>query len=155
MLIADQEEDDTIALLVWGDPGLYDSTLHILEQVGKGMPFDLKVLPGITAVQALTAAFASPLNTIGNPVTITTGRRLANGWPGNADSVVVMLDGQKRFAQIEPDGLYIWWGAYIGMAQQILIEGPLAEVKDRILSSRDAARAENGWIMDVYLLRKR
>jgi precorrin-6A synthase len=149
-------DDATGALLVWGDPGLYDSTLRILESVRArtDLAFDLEVIPGITAIAALTAAFAIPLNTIGNPVTITTGRKLAAGWPEGADSVVVMLDGNKTYASIDPENLHIYWAAYAGMDDQILIEGPLAEVRDQISATRDAARARHGWIMDIYLLRR-
>lgn len=149
-------DDATGALLVWGDPGLYDSTLRILESVRArtDLAFDLEVIPGITAIAALTAAFAIPLNTIGNPVTITTGRKLAAGWPDGADSVVVMLDGNKTYAGIDPENLHIYWAAYAGMGDQILIEGPLAEVRDQISATRDAARARHGWIMDIYLLRQ-
>lgn len=154
-MIEAMAEDETGALLVWGDPGLYDSTLRILDQVRQwDVDFSIRVVPGITAIQALTAAFAIPLNTVGNPVTITTGRKLVEGWPEGADCVAVMLDGQKSFARIDPDRIHIWWGAYVGMDQQILIEGPLAEVTDQIVAARVAARAEHGWIMDIYLLRK-
>jgi precorrin-6A synthase len=40
------------------------------------------------------------------------------------------------------------------MEQQLLVEGPLAGVSSRISAMRDAARAEHGWIMDIYLLRR-
>lgn len=154
-LIGGLDEGARAALLVWGDPGLYDSTLRILERVrAEGLDFSVRVVPGITAIQALTAAFAIPLNTIGNPVTITTGRKLREGWPAGADTVAVMLDGAKSFHRIDPAGLHIWWGAYLGMEQQILISGALADVADEIAGARDAARAANGWIMDVYLLRR-
>lgn len=154
-MIGEMGEDETGALLVWGDPGIYDSTLRILERAkDMGSPFSVRVVPGITAIQALTAAFAIPLNTIGNPVMITTGRRLVESWHDGADSVVVMLDGQKSYRQIEPEGVHIYWAAYVGMAQQVLIEGPLGEVTDQISAARDAARAEHGWIMDIYLLRR-
>ena len=39
--------------------------------------------------------------------------------------------------------------------KEVVVAGPLAEVGDRILEIREAARAANGWIMDVYLLRRR
>ena len=55
---------------------------------------------------------------------------------------------------LDPDGLAIWWGAYLGMANQILDAGPLAEAGPRIRARRAAARAAHGWIMDVYLLRR-
>ncbi|WMT88181.1 precorrin-6A synthase (deacetylating) [Pelagibacterium sp. 26DY04] len=147
--------DATGALLVWGDPGLYDSTLRILAAVREkaGLDFEIKVIPGITAVQALTAAFGIPLNTIGNPVTITTGRQLARGWPEGADSVVVMLDGRKSYESLDAD-LHIYWAAYVGMEEELLIQGRLADVRNEISKTRDSARSRHGWIMDIYLLRK-
>lgn len=147
-------EDGNGALLVWGDPGLYDSTLRILEAVRRGgMDFEVRVIPGITAIQALTAAFAIPLNTIGNPVTITTGRQLAAGWPEGADTVVVMLDGKRTYEALDPD-LHIYWAAYVGMEMEILIEGKLGAVREEVSVAREAARARHGWVMDIYLLRK-
>ena len=46
------------AFLVWGDPGLYDSTLGVLDHIaGRGtLELDYEVMPGITSVQALTAS---------------------------------------------------------------------------------------------------
>lgn len=145
-----------LALLVWGDPSLYDSTLRIAERLrAGGMAIRLHVEPGITSIQALTAAHAIPLNTLADPVTITTGRRLRDGgWPEGADTVVVMLDGGCAFVTPAPENLWIWWGAYLGMPHQALIEGPLAEVGTAIVERRAALRAEHGWIMDIYLLRR-
>ena len=48
----------------------------------------------------------------------------------------------------------IHWGAYLGMPQEIVIAGPLAEVGARIVAARTEARARHGWIMDTYLLRR-
>lgn len=144
-----------VALLVWGDPSLYDSTLRIAERVGKQLPLTLQVIPGITAIQMLCAAHAIPLNDLAAPVTITTGRALRDhGWPDGASTVVVMLDAGGAFQTLDPAGLTIWWGAYVGMAEQILRAGPLAQVQGDILATRAAARAAHGWIMDIYLLRK-
>ncbi|MEG8054154.1 SAM-dependent methyltransferase [Sphingomonas aerolata] len=42
----------------------------------RGRSIGVSVVPGITSLQALTAAHAIPLNTLAAPVTITTGRRL-------------------------------------------------------------------------------
>ena len=92
-----------------------------------------------------------PLNTIGGAVTITTGRRLALGWPSGADSVVVMLDGEPTFAGLDPD-LTIYWGAYLGAPDEILVAGRLGTVGDTIRRMRSEARARHGWIMDIYLL---
>ena len=145
-----------LALLVWGDPSLYDSTLRIAERLQtNGMAMRVHVVPGITSLQALTAAHAIPLNTLGAPVLVTTGRQLRDGgWPEGADSVAVMLDGACAFTTVLPDGVSIWWGAYLGMAHEALIAGSLAEVGAPIVTRRAALRAEHGWIMDTYLLRR-
>ncbi|MBM3645839.1 MAG: precorrin-6A synthase (deacetylating) [Alphaproteobacteria bacterium] len=142
-----------VALLVWGDTGLYDSTLRIADRL-RPRP-RLRVLPGITALQALTAAHAIPFNTVNGAVTVTTGRRLRDhGWPADTETVAVMLDGECSFQRLSPDGLHIWWGAFLGMAEQVLEAGPLAEAAPRILATRAKARARHGWIMDSYLLRR-
>lgn len=149
----DGATDGPVALLVWGDPGLYDSTLRIAARLTP-MP-ELRVIPGITALQALTSAHAIPFNAINGAVTVTTGRRLRDhGWPEGAESVVVMLDGECSFQSLAPEGVMIWWGGYLGMAEQILDHGPLAEAGPRIIDTRAQARAQHGWIMDTYLLRR-
>ena len=53
---------ERVALLVWGDPSLYDSTLRIAARLTPAPK--LTVVPGITSIQALTAAHAIPLNDI-------------------------------------------------------------------------------------------
>lgn len=142
---------ETVALMVWGDPSLYDSTLRIAARL-PGVA--VKVIPGITSLQALTAAHAIPLNTLAAPVTITTGRNLRDhGWPEGATTLAVMLDKGGAFTTLPPD-TEIWWGAYVGMPEETLIHGPLAEVSDQILATRARLRAAHGWIMDIYLLRR-
>ncbi|MET0137455.1 MAG: precorrin-6A synthase (deacetylating) [Sphingobium sp.] len=149
-------EGGKLALLVWGDPSLYDSTLRIAARLsGEGMPLASHVVPGITSVQALTAAHAIPLNRLAAPVMITTGRRLREeGWSEGADTLVVMLDAGCAFETVDPHDVRIWWGAYLGMPQQALHHGPLSEVADAIRTTRGALRAQHGWIMDVYLMRR-
>lgn len=142
-----------VALLVWGDPGLYDSTLRIAERL-QPKP-RVRVVPGVTALQALTAAHAIPFNTVNGAVVVTTGRRLRDhGWPEGAETVVVMLDGECSFRHLDPEGVTIWWGGFLGMPEQVLEAGPLAETAPRIGATRAEARARHGWIMDTYLLRK-
>ncbi len=149
-------EGGKLALLVWGDPSLYDSTLRIAERLrDAGIDIAVRVVPGITSIQALTAAHAMPLNPLAGPVTITTGRLLrAHGWPTGADTIVVMLDGGCAFEALAPQGITIWWGAYLGMAHEALEHGPLAETGPRIALCRAELRARHGWIMDVYLMRR-
>jgi precorrin-6A synthase len=145
-----------LALLVWGDPSLYDSTLRIADRLRSGgMALTVKVVPGITSLQALTAAHAIPLNDLGAPVLITTGRRLREGgWPEGIDTLAIMLDGSCAFETIAPVGVTIWWGAYLGMAHEALIAGKLRDVAAMIVTERAALRARHGWIMDIYLLRR-
>lgn len=147
LLIADVPEQGTGAFLVWGDPGLYDSTLRILDRLPQ--PMDVEVIPGITAIQALTAAHGIALNRVGQPVIITTGRQLG----AVETDTLVMLDGRTAFLDADPD-LQIFWGAYLGTPDQILIAGRLGDVAEQIAVARQVAREEHGWIMDTYLLRR-
>lgn len=142
-----------VALLVWGDPSLYDSTLRIAARLDPAP--QIEVIPGITSLQALTAAHAIPINDIGAPFVVTTGRRLRDGgWPAGVDTLAIMLDGACAFQTLPPEGVHIWWGGYVGMKEQITCEGPLAEVSARIIQMRAEARESHGWIMDIYILRK-
>jgi precorrin-6A synthase len=142
--------DGVGAFLAWGDPSLYDSTLRILDAVAQRVDFTYDVIPGITAIQVLTARHRIPLNDIGEPVLITTGRRLtADGLSGSA---VVMLDGDCAFRSCPPD-TRIWWGAYLGTPDELLASGTVGEVGEQIATMRAEARARHGWIMDTYLLR--
>ncbi|MEP5197805.1 MAG: precorrin-6A synthase (deacetylating) [Paracoccaceae bacterium] len=142
-----------VAMLIWGDPSLYDSSLRIAARLSPQPK--TTVIPGITALQALTAAHTIPLNDVNAPVLITTGRQLRDfGWPKGADTVAVMLDGECSFRHLDPEGIQIWWGAYVGMDNEILATGALAEVSEQIVALRADARAAHGWIMDIYLLRR-
>ncbi|MGV7852537.1 SAM-dependent methyltransferase, partial [Mycobacterium kansasii] len=82
-IASDLPDGGTGAFLAWGDPSLYDSTLRILDAILVDDPaaFEYDVVPGITAISALTARHRIVLNGIGEPVLITTGRRLLDEWP--------------------------------------------------------------------------
>jgi precorrin-6A synthase len=149
--LCDELPDDGVgAFLAWGDPSLYDSTLRILDLVAGRMDLDYDVIPGITAIQALTARHRIPLNDVGEPVLITTGRRLrAEGLSGAA---LVMLDGDCAFLGC-PSETEIWWGAYLGTPNEVLVAGTVGEVGEHIAAIRAEARERHGWIMDTYLLR--
>ena len=148
------DDDEVAAFLGWGDPSLYDSTLRILERArDAGAEFSVEVVPGITAPAALTAAFGVCVNRVGEPVHITTGRRLASTAPEALRNVVVMLDAHCAFRTVAGPDTHIWWGAYLGAPEQILISGPALEVADEIVRVRAEARERHGWIMDTYLLR--
>jgi precorrin-6A synthase len=142
-----------VALLVWGDPSLYDSTLRIAARL-EPKP-QIEVIPGITSLQALTAAHAIPINDIGAPYLVTTGRKLRDeGWPPGVETIAVMLDGSCAFQTLNPALYHIWWGAYVGMKEQIICEGRLNDVAQEIIDTRAKARAGHGWIMDIYILRR-
>jgi precorrin-6A synthase len=154
-ITANLPQGGRVGFLVWGDPSLYDSTMRIAERLKARAEISVTVVPGITSIQALTAAHAIPVNDIGAPFTITTGRKLRdNGWPDSADTLIIMLDGDCSFRSIDPAGVEIFWTAYAGMDNQISINGPLTAVADDIIRTRAEARADHGWIMDIYLLRR-
>ena len=134
----------------------YDSTLRILQAIeAKGtVEFDWEIIPGITSVQVLAARHKIALNKIGDAIHITTGRRLTEGFPENADSVVVMLDGELAFKTVEDQDTHIYWGAYLGTEDEIILSGRLGDVAGEIERVRRQAREKKGWLMDTYLLRK-
>lgn len=153
-------EGGTGGFLVWGDPSLYESTLAIVTELvaacaTSGRPADLRVLPGVSSVLALAARHRIPLNRQGRAVQISPARLLSGGLPDGVDDAVVMLDGKQTFARIDPAGIDIYWGAYLGTPDEILIAGDLAEVRDRIVATRAEAAARKGWMFDTYLLRRR
>jgi precorrin-6A synthase len=145
-----------VGFLVWGDPAFYDSTIRIAEALaGPGFEIDLRVVPGISSLQLLAAAHRITLNRIGRPVHVTTGRRLPAEFAPELGDVVVMLDGGLACAELVPrhPDLEIFWGAQLGLPDQALIRGRLADVIDEIRSLRSRIRDRRGWVLDVYLLR--
>lgn len=146
------------AFLVWGDPSLYDSTIRIVEAIASSgrHQFDWEVIPGISSVQALAARHRTTLNTIGKALAITPGRHLAGGFPDSVDSVVVMLDADNAYKDVpHSEDIDIFWGAYVGTPDEILVAGKLKDVMGDIERLRSEARRANGWIMDSYILRRR
>jgi precorrin-6A synthase len=144
------------AFLVWGDPTLYDSTIRIIEIIASSgrHQLDFEVIPGISSVQALAARHKTTLNRIGKSIEITTGRKMAEGFPENIDSVVVMLDAEDTYKQFADQDIDIYWGAYVGTPDEILVSGKLKDVAQDIERARADARRANGWIMDSYLMRR-
>ena len=149
-------EDGRGAFLVWGDPALYDSTLRVIDHIlARGeLQFTHRVIPGITSVQALAAQHRLPLNRIGEPVHITTGRRLSAGLPAGLDSAIVMLDPGLAAAELDDPDLHLYWGAYLGTPDEVLRSGPLHEVVEEVAALKQELRGRHGWIMDTYLIRR-
>jgi len=146
---------ETGAFLIWGDPCLYDGTIDALHQLAaEGVVSDFDVFPGISSLQALAARHRLPLNRVAENVTLTTGRRLATVAPEEVTNSVVVLDGLSGFQRFKHTDLEIYWGAYLGTPDEILISGKLSDCADRITQVIERERTRKGWLMDVYLLRK-
>jgi len=156
MIAESLKPGQTGAFLVWGDPSLYDSTLAILDDIqARGeLSFEVEVIPGISSVSALAARHRVGLNQVGKPIQVTTGRRLAKEWPDGVDDVVVMLDAQTAFSAHADQDADIYWGAYLGTPDELLVAGRLSEMAGEIERVRAEARDRKGWIMDTYLLRR-
>jgi precorrin-6A synthase len=150
-------EAERAAILVWGDPSLYDSTIRLVEQInGRGeMVVDITVIAGVSSVQLLAARHRIVLNRIGRPLLVTTGRHLSeHGFPEGVDDVVVMLDGDVSFRRFVDHDMDIYWAAYLGMDGELLVAGRLPDVAGQIIELRSSARHRRGWIFDIYLLRR-
>ena len=151
-----RERGGIAAFLVWGDPSLYDSTIRIVQQVAAlGVSIDYDVLPGISAPQLLAARHRMVLHEVGRPVHVTTGRRLAEAVAAGSDNIVAMLN--PPFERLDLTGLddwTIWWGANLGAEGERLVSGRLGDVHAEIAAARAAARADAGWAMDVFLVRR-
>jgi precorrin-6A synthase len=149
-------EEECGAFLVWGDPSLYDSTLRIIDRIiARGtVAFEYEVVPGISSIQALAARHKITLNRIGQSIHITTGRKISQRLPDDSDDVVVMLDAECSFKNISDPEIDIYWGAYIGTEDEILVSGNLKGRMHDIERIRSEAKGKKGWIMDTYLLRR-
>jgi precorrin-6A synthase len=156
-LVAELEPGETGAFLVWGDPSLFDGTLAVLDEVAAaddGLAVTIEVLPGVTSVAALAARHGVALHDVGEPVVLTTGRRVREeGWPAGAASVFVMVDSGDTLAGLDDD-LRIWWGAFVGLPGECLIQGRLGDCRAAIERARSERRAGEGWMFDAYLLRR-
>ena len=148
-------ENEIGAVLVWGDPAIYDSTLRLIERIrAKGLALEIEVIPGISSVQVLAAKHRIALNRIGESVMLTTGRKLAEGFPDDAGSVVVLLDGVQAFAGLAEPGSRNFLGRLFRNAARNPACGKTRRGQGRDRGGAQPAREQHGWIMDVYLLRR-
>ena len=157
-LINDELADgQTGAFLIWGDPALYDGTLTIVQDIlARGLAaFDYEVIPGITSVQTLAARHRIMLNRVGGEFTVTTPRALERTPPTEIDNAVVMLDSNAAFTRYADQDLDIYWGAYLGTKDETLVSGDLKTLAPELAEKARQARAEKGWLFDIYLLRRR
>ena len=155
--LLDHVADDGVAgMLVWGDPSLYDSTLRIVDRINaRGVvPLAHDVVPGVSSVSLLAARHRIALHRVGEPVTITTGRRLPDAVTAGADNLVVVLDGALACGALAGSDWDLWWGANLGTPDEEVVAGRLGDVLVDVRAARERARAARGWVMDVYLLRR-
>ena len=59
-------------------------------------------------------------------MTITTGRRVLAGEADGLSRFVVMLDNEMAFRRFAGEDIEIYWGAYLGTRDEILVAGKLA-----------------------------
>ena len=156
IIAAEVSGGGTVGFLVWGDPAFYDSTIRIVESMTRlGIDLELAVIPGISSIQLLAARHKIILNRVGQPIHVTTGRRLLDEYSSALGDVVVMLDGELTCAGLVKQfgDLVIYWGAQLGLPDEALIAGQLNKVIDEIRAKRVTIRNARGWVMDTYLLR--
>ncbi|KAA1379991.1 precorrin-6A synthase (deacetylating) [Aeromicrobium fastidiosum] len=151
-VLLDNEGD--VGFLVWGDPAFYDSTIRIVEKVlARGqVEAEWDVIPGISSLQQLAARHRIVLHDIGQPILVTTGRRLHEARDSGAENILVMLNSTIDLEGFEE--WTIWWGANLGTADEALVSGRVTEVAVEVLTTRIDVKTRVGWIMDVYLLRR-
>ena len=153
---AEVRDGGTVGFLIWGDPAIYDSTIRVVESItALGVDLELTVLPGISSIQLLAARHKIILNRVGQPIHVTTGRRLLDEYSPALGDVVVMLDGDLACGGLVDrfGDLMIYWGAQLGLPDEVLVSGRLRRVIDEIKTRRAAVRNARGWVMDTYLLR--
>jgi precorrin-6A synthase len=156
IIAAEVNDGATIGFLVWGDPAFYDSTIRIVESTAElGVDLALTAIPGVSSLQLLAARHKIILNRVGQPIHVTTGRRLLDEYSPALGDVVVMLDGGLACGGlVEQFGnLMIYWGAQLGLPDEVLVSGRLSEVIEEIRAKRASVREARGWVMDTYLLR--
>ncbi|MEW5812112.1 MAG: precorrin-6A synthase (deacetylating) [Actinomycetota bacterium] len=151
-----RERAGTAAFLVWGDPSLYDSTIRIVEHVQRlGVELDYDVLPGVSAPSLLAARHRIVLHEVGRSVHVTTGRRLQEAVAAGLDNIVAMLNPPPH--RLDLTGLQdwtIWWGANLGAPGERLLHGRLGDITPLLAEARAAATDTDGWVMDLFLLRR-
>jgi precorrin-6A synthase len=147
------EREGTAAFLVWGDPAFYDSTIRIVEAIAErgAVEVEYDVVPGISALQLLAARHRIVLHDIGQPLHVTTGRKLAEAVAAGQTNIAVMLN-----RSLELDGLEdwtIWWGGNLGRPEEELVSGRVREVRADLQAARERIRGAAGWVLDIFVVR--
>ena len=124
------------------------SGLHVLVTGAAGY------VGSVLCERLLAAKHRLVLHPVGQPVHVTTARRLREDVAAGQRNLLVMLGSEASLELLEelPDW-QIWWGANLGSTGEQLVAGPVQDVLPQVRAARVRARQEAGWVMDVYLLR--
>ncbi|MCM0621339.1 precorrin-6A synthase (deacetylating) [Nocardioides bruguierae] len=148
------EHAGDVGVLVWGDPSLYDSTLRLLDRMDRpDRPLAVEVVPGISSLVLLAARHRLVLHDVGDPLHVTTARRLPEALAQGQRNVVVMLSRTVDLGGLGVDDWTIWWAANLGADGERAVAGRVGDVLPDIARARREADAVDGWVMDLYLLR--
>lgn len=148
-----QEHPGDVGLLVWGDPGFYDSTLRLLDRLAETMPLAVDVVPGVSSLSLLAARHRLVLHDVARPLHVTTARRLPEAIRQGQRNIVVMLNRRIELAGLGVEDWSIWWAANLGAPGEQAVAGRVGDVLEDIVAARARAAEVDGWVMDLYLLR--
>jgi len=146
------EHPGDAGFLVWGDPAFYDSTIRVIDSLAEHVDVEVDVIPGISSIQLLAARHRIVLHGVGRPLYVTTARAVADAVAAGHDNLVVMLNRVVELPGLEDWS--IWWGGNLGTPEEELVAGRVGDVLGEIDVARERLRADAGWVMDIYLLRR-
>jgi Acetyltransferases, including N-acetylases of ribosomal proteins len=147
--------EETLGLLVWGDPALASATLALAAGLAAHFHADVEVAPGLGAPQLLAAAHRISLGSNGADVRLMSAQHLVDSYDPTMGDAVVVDDDRLRcleLADLFPD-LTLYWGAHLGTADEVLVAGRFADVVDEVRAARSRAAEAREWVVDAYLLR--
>ncbi len=147
--------EETLGLLVWGDPALASATLGLAEGLAAHFHADVEVAPGLGAPQLLAAAHRIALGSNGADVHLMSAQHLVDSYDPTMGDAVVVGDDRLRclgLADLFPD-LTLYWGAHLGTRDEVLVAGRFADVVDEVRAARSRAAEAREWVVDAYLLR--
>ena len=160
MIEGEMKDGETAGVLVWGDPMLYDSTIRNIEAIAAGGGHRNRIR-GVSRHHCRAGARGTPQD----PAQPHRRAGPAHHGPQAGRGISAGHRQRRRAARrrghlqalrrCKTHGdMEIYWGAYLGTPDEILISGKLADVADEIQRRRAEARRANGWIMDTYLMRR-
>lgn len=147
--------EETLGLLVWGDPALARATLGLAEGLAAHFHAEVEVAPGLGALQILAAAHRIALGGNEADMCIVSAQRLVDSYePAMGEAVVVGDDRLQclELADLYPD-LELYWGAHLGTPDEVLVSGRLSDVADELREARSRAAEAPRWVVDAYVLR--